>query len=177
MCPVASLSQPSGERQKHPTQSLPSCWVPKTNSFPLARLYMNNWPLQSLLTEIKLFHGEHPPKSYLLPLAFWLVFPNSICALAWMPLFGKPAWCHFFGLLRKSLLLVNSPLSFDAFSHLLHSDSCSSLGSLGYYPVEQTQTIYGTGSLLTDSRKFPFTQLLLPIDRQIDRQTDRQTNR
>ena len=39
MCPVASLSQPSGERQKHPTQSLPSCWVPKTISFPLTHLW------------------------------------------------------------------------------------------------------------------------------------------
>ena len=136
--------------------------------FNLPNLPMDNWSLQSLLTGIKRLSS----------LAFcWIIYTQLNLRTSLDASFRAASSVSVFGLLRKSLLLVNSPLSFDAFSHLLHSDSCSSLGSLGYYTVEQTQTIYGTGSLLTDSRKFPFTQLLLPIDRQIDRQTDRQTNR
>ena len=74
---------------------------------------MDNWSLQSLLTGIKRLSS----------LAFcWIIYTQLNLRTSLDASFRAASSVSVFGLLRKSLLLINSPSPFDAFNHLLRSD-------------------------------------------------------
>ena len=83
----------------------------------------HNWPLQSLLTGIKRVKGQ--PPSQKLPITPELLF-RIHAMLNLRSSFDASFWAiclvSFFGMLRKSHLLVSSARSFDPSQQLLNSD-------------------------------------------------------